>query len=211
MFLLSRPTDQEIRQFISSQQDRPFSYLDSCRLDEVVPRGYSADHNRIKLGEGRQVFTRAVQAIKRWEMFNIGWLHLCWPDTPIEAGAAVAVLAQHLGFWSLNACRIVSVLDEDDERRRYGFTYGTLPDHAECGQEQFTVGWDRNDDSVWYDILAYSRPKLLLARLGYPVARLLQRRFARDSMEAMLRSRASSLLTGQEHVARSVNPEGMPE
>jgi len=157
-------------------------------LELPVPRGYTADHNRIKLGEGPKVFAKAIAAIKRWEMFNIGWLQLCWTDAPIEAGSGVAVLAHHLGFWSLNACRIVSVIDEDGERRRYGFIYGTLPDHAECGQEQFTVEWRQKDDSVWYDILAYSRPNVLLARLGYPVPRLLQKRFARDSMRAMLRS-----------------------
>jgi len=96
------------------------------------------------------------------------------------------VLAHHLGIWSLNACRIVSVIEEEDERR-FGFIYGTLPDHAERGQEQFTVSWQRSDDSVWYDILAYSRPNQLLSRIGYPITRLLQKRFARDSMRAMKR------------------------
>jgi len=88
-------------------------------------------------------------------------------------------------FWSLNACRLVSVIDDD---RSYGFTYGTLPDHAERGQERFLVEWRQDDDSVWYDILAYSRPNQILSLLGYPVARLLQKRFARDSMLAMRRS-----------------------
>lgn len=188
MFLLSKPSDQEVRQFLSSQQDHPFSYPDPRMLELPVPRGYKVDHNRIKLGEGSQVFAKAVEAIKRWQMFNIGWLHLCWPDAPIEVGSGVAVLAHHLGFWSVNACRIVSVIDEDRERSRYGFIYGTLPNHAERGQEQFTVEWQRSDDSVWYDILAYSRPNQLLAKLGYPVTRLLQKRFARDSMKAMFRA-----------------------
>ena len=188
MFLLSKPTEQEIRQFLSSQLDQHFTYPDPRMLELPVPRGYTADHNRIRLGDGPQVFSRAVEAINRWEMFNIGWLHLCWPDAPIEAGSGVVVLAHHLGFWSLNACRIVSVIDEDVDSRRYGFIYGTLPDHAERGQERFTVEWRLKDDSVWYDIFAYSRPNLLLARLGYPVTRLLQKRFALDSMKAMLRS-----------------------
>jgi uncharacterized protein (UPF0548 family) len=186
MFLSSKPSEQEIRRFLSSQRNQPLSYPDLRMLEQPVPRGYKADHNRIQLGEGSQVFAKAVEAIKRWEMFNIAWLHLCWPDAPIEAGADVAVLAHHLGIWSLNACRIVSVIEEEDERR-YGFIYGTLPDHAERGQEQFTVSWQRGDDSVWYDILAYSRPNQLLSKIGYPVTRLLQKRFARDSMRAMKR------------------------
>jgi hypothetical protein len=39
---------------------------------------------------------------------------------------------------------------------------------------------------VWYDILAFSRPNQFLVRLGYPVARGLQKKFAADSKRAML-------------------------
>ena len=69
--------------------------------------------------------------------------------------------------------------------QRYGFAYGTLPEHAESGEERFTVEWHEADDAVWYDIVAFSRPQQLLARLGYPFARRLQKRFARDSAAAM--------------------------
>ena len=186
MFLLHRPSENRIRQFLSAQQGQSFSYPDAGE-GRVVPRGYKIDHNRIKLGNGADVFQRAVESLRRWEMFNIGWLQLCWPDAPIEKGVTVAVLAHHLGFWSLNACRIVSVIDEDGESRRYGFIYGTLPDHVERGEESFTIESHSKDDSVWYDIFAYSRPNHSLAKLGYPITRLLQKRFARDSMQAMLR------------------------
>jgi uncharacterized protein (UPF0548 family) len=188
MFLLSKPSDQKIRRFLASQRDQPVSIPDLLMLERPVPPGYRADHNRIKLGEGLQVFANAVEAIKRWEMFNIGWLHLCYPDAPIEVGSEVAVLAHHLTFWSLNGCRIVRVIDEEGDSRRYGFVYGTLPDHAERGHEQFTIEWQHKDDSVWYDILAYSKPNQLLPKVGYPVTRMLQKRFARDSMRAMLRA-----------------------
>jgi uncharacterized protein (UPF0548 family) len=61
-----------------------------------------------------------------------------------------------------------------------------LPGHVESGEERFQVEWDRDDNSVWYDILAFSRPNRLLIRLGYPVVRRLQKRFARDSAQSML-------------------------
>jgi uncharacterized protein (UPF0548 family) len=38
---------------------------------------------------------------------------------------------------------------------------------------------------VWYDIRAFSRPRHVLARLGYPLTRRTQKRFARDSVAAM--------------------------
>jgi hypothetical protein len=41
---------------------------------------------------------------------------------------------------------------------------------------------------VLYDIVAFSRPRHFLARLGYPYTRIVQRRFARDSAAAMLRA-----------------------
>jgi uncharacterized protein (UPF0548 family) len=186
MFLVHRPSDKQIHEFLAKQRDQPFSYAGAA--GNPAMSGYTNDHNCIKLGKGPAAYEKAAEAIKHWEMFNIGWLTLCWPDAPIESGSVVAVLAHHLGFWSLNACRVVSVIDEGGERRRFGFVYGTLRDHAERGHEQFTVEWRRNDDSVWYDILAYSKPNALLARLGYPVARLLQKRFARDSMKAMARA-----------------------
>src|SRR5262245_46391050 len=42
---------------------------------------------------------------------------------------------------------------------RHGFASGTLPAHAESGEERFIVEWDRADGGVWYDILAFSRPR----------------------------------------------------
>ena len=123
-------------------------------------------------------------------MFNIPWLRLYWPDTPIQVGAVVAVSVRHFGFFSLNACRIVYVVDEDgavmnEPVSRFGFAYGTLGEHAESGEERFTVEWDRASDKVWYDILAFSRPRHTLAKLAYPLSRSLQKAFAECSKAAM--------------------------
>ena len=43
------------------------------------------------------------------------------------------------------------------------------------------------EDSVWFDLFALSRPGPL-AMLAAPVARRLQKRFARDAQAAMLRA-----------------------
>jgi uncharacterized protein (UPF0548 family) len=148
------------------------------------PKGYTVDHNRVRLGAGPEAFERAVKAVRKWKMFAMPWVQLCWPDAPIEEGATVAVLVKHLGFWSLNAARIVYVLEENGEDKRFGFAYGTLLEHGERGEERFTVEFHAKDQSVWYDVMAFSQPNLL-ALLGYPLARYLQKRFARDSMLAM--------------------------
>ncbi len=119
-------------------------------------------------------------------MFNIGWVRLCWPATP-EAGATFAVLIRHLGFWSLNSTRLVYVHEEDGPVQRYSFAYGTLPGHAESGEERFSIEWRHDDDSVWYEIFAFSRPRHPLTWAGYPLTRILQKRFTRDSKAAMAR------------------------
>lgn len=72
--------------------------------------------------------------------------------------------------------------------KRFGFVYGTLPEHAESGEQRFTVEWHEQEDAVWYNILAFSRPQQPLARWGYPFARRLQKRFATDSATAMRRA-----------------------
>ena len=58
----------------------------------------------------------------------------------------------------------------------------------ESGEERFTVEWRDEDDSVWYDLFAFSIPRHPLAKLAPPLSRRLQRRFARDSLHAMIRA-----------------------
>lgn len=143
----------------------------------------------MKLGEGRSTLDRAVAAMHAWKMFDIGWARLVPGDAPVEVGTTVAVLARHYGFLSLNPCRIMYTIEEDDGGRvMRGFAYGTLPGHGEKGEERFTVVWRRDDDSVFYDLYAFSRPNSLLAKLGYPLTRRLQHQFAKDSLQAMVRA-----------------------
>jgi uncharacterized protein (UPF0548 family) len=192
MFLIRKPDDEQIRRFIASERDAPFSYKEIGATRTNPPAGFFLDHNRIELGCGEAVFLSAVRALTCWKMFDLGWVQVCWPDSPIVEGQVVAVLARHFGLWSLNACRIVYVIDEDGPLRRFGFAYGTLTEHAERGEERFSIEWAREGDAVFYDILAFSRPNHRLAKLGLPVARMLQKKFAADSKQSMLRAVAGS-------------------
>lgn len=191
MFLHRQPSEEEVRQFISSQQDLAFSYAavgaTQKRLVAQPPAGFNVDHNRIKLGAGEETYERARSALRCWKQFDLGWVTVVPPEKPLAVGTTVAVRAKVFGLWSLNAARIVYVIDEQQgENMQYGFAYGTLPDHVERGEERFTVEWRRQeDDSVWYDIYAFSRPKHPLARLGFPITRRLQKLFVRDSLNVM--------------------------
>jgi uncharacterized protein (UPF0548 family) len=192
MFFLSKPSKRTIEDFLSGQNDQVFSYLEVGATNGTLPSKYDVDHNRVQLGQGEDAFVRARQAILSWKMFEMGWIQLCWPNAPIETGTEVAVLANVFGLYSLNAARIVYVLEESQPVARFGFAYGTLRDHMESGEERFLVEWNREDDSVWYDILAFSRPQHVLVKLGYPMGRMLQHRFVSDSKTAMLRAVSNS-------------------
>jgi uncharacterized protein (UPF0548 family) len=188
MFSLRKPSRGRLQDFLAAQSKLDLTYATVGATANVPPAGYAVDHTRIKIGEGAKAFAAARAALERWEQFNLGWVEAWPPDTPIKEGQTVAVIARLFGLWVINACRIVYTVDEEVPVKRFGFAYGTLPEHAESGEERFTVEWHEDGDAVWYDILAFSRPLQLLVRLGYPVARKLQKRFARDSATAMLRA-----------------------
>ena len=181
MFMIREPSDEDAARFVASQRDLPFTYAEVGATNATPPPGYNVDHNRIQLGSGAATYRRAVDALKKWQQFDLGWVVIAPRGVPIEVGATVAVKARAFGTWSLNASRVVYTIDES---RRFGFAYGTLPDHVECGEERFLVEW-LPDESVWYDIHAFSRPQHPLVKLSRPLARMLQKRFARDSLNRM--------------------------
>jgi len=187
MFFLRKPSEAAVRRFVSSQENLPFSYKNvGASREGAAPRGYVVDRYRVRLGEGPEAYARAVEALREWRQFDLGWVRLLPPRASIEGGKIVGVLARHYGFWSLNTARIVYLLEESGEVERFGFGYGTLPGHAERGEERFGVEWNRKNGLVYYDVFAFSRPKHPLAWPGYPFARLLQRRFRRDSTRVMV-------------------------
>lgn len=171
-----------VRSFLASQQTLALSYDGQGGTNRgETPPGYAIDHNRQLLGSGAAAFERAKTAIRGWRMFPAPWTVIEPITTPITTGETLAVHVRVFGIWWLNGTRIVYVIDEP---RRFGFAYGTLPGHAERGEERFTVEW-LDDDTVWYDVLAFSRPRHVLARLMYPLARMFQRRFGRHSKASM--------------------------
>ena len=185
MYLFKKPSDKRISEFIESQSRLEFTYPSvGATRNGDHPSGFVVDHNRIQLGAGQTIFDAARRALCEWQHYRFDWIELHRPDGNPEPEQTVGVLARALGLWVLNACRVVYVIEEEEPLRRFAFAYGTLPEHAESGEERFQVEW-LEDDSVWYDILAFSQPNQLFARLAYPYVRRKQKQFARESMVAM--------------------------
>lgn len=186
MFLRQRPSASVIERFIAESRDLPLSY-GPAGLAKTGGRGFRLDEHVSLIGNGEQAFERATAALSEWRHFDVGWVTLCPRGAPIVPRTVVAVLVRHLGFWSLNACRVVDQFDEPADMT-FGFAYGTLINHAECGEEIFQVSLQPTTGDVSYRIRAVSRPRAALAWLAYPLARSLQARFRRDSAAAMKRA-----------------------
>ena len=199
MFRFLKPSADDVAHFRERQSNTELTY-DSTGSTRAMPerrppecdQGYVVDHNRVQLGSGPRTFEVACRALEAWKMFDVGWVELFPARERTQVDDVVAVLARAPGMWTLNAARVLYRIDDDGPMRRSGFAYGTLEDHVESGEERFSIEWNREDNSVWYDLLAFSRPRHPLVRLLRPYARVLQRRFARDSLAAMARAVSQS-------------------
>jgi uncharacterized protein (UPF0548 family) len=186
MFLAHRPSAQEIAAFLDASRRLPLSYAPPG-LAQSGGHGFRADETVTTIGAGVADFARAVTALTEWRHFELGWVELFPAGASIAHGTVVAVAISHLGFWSLNGCRVV-YSTSDAAGSTFGFGYGTLTNHAECGEEIFEVRLDPQTGDVSYRIRALSRPRAALAKLGLPYTRLLQARFRRDSALALRRA-----------------------
>lgn len=136
------------------------------------------------VGRGEADFAAGLAALRAWEMFPRPWTRVFPAEVPPVEGRNFAVVIRAVGRYWLNAVRIVYLVDDAGPLRRAGFAYGTLADHAEVGEERFVLE-HTPDGTVWYELSSFSRPRHWLARLGWPLTRRLQRRFAHDSFQAL--------------------------
>ena len=141
----------------------PLTYPEhgATRGADKLPAGYRHVVRYQRLGTGQRTFERAAEALFTWRMHRGAGLTALVAPRP-EVGAVVVM---RLGPWPVGAiapCRIVYL---EDEPRRRGFGYGTLPGHPAVGEESFVVDW-AEDDAVHLTIRAFSRFRMPWALLG---------------------------------------------
>jgi uncharacterized protein (UPF0548 family) len=182
---LRRPTDDEIAAFAARQADAPYSYREVGATRGELPRGYRVDRADFEIGRGARDFAGAVDALRRWRHTDDpdGRIRACVPRPALVAGAVVILLARHLGLYTLSACRVAYV---DDEPRRFAFAYGTL-EHAVRGEERFEIRHG-DDDRVTFELVAFSTPAILLARLAAPLTARFQREGGRSYARGLRRA-----------------------
>ncbi|MFE7234273.1 DUF1990 family protein [Streptomyces sp. NPDC002405] len=151
-----------------------FTYeeVGATREQGHCPPGFQPLHVRTRIGEGEEVFRRASEAVMTWEMHRA--LGVGIEASADRAAPGVDVTVTLAGVVRA-PCRVVWT---EQEPRRTGWAYGTLPGHPECGEESFLV--DRTGDgTVWLTVTAFSRPAKWYARAAGPAARGLQHAYAR--------------------------------
>ncbi len=188
MFFLFKPSNKKINKIIALQSSRlPFSYNETgATKDRNAPKSYPINYFRKELDKSRETYKIAMGALCSWQMYALDWTQVFPSNVPIKKGEIVAVLANHLGIWSLNPCRIVYVIDEENEQfQRFGFAIGTLPAHSEKGEEQFLIERNKETDAIFYKLHAFAKPENWLAKIGSPFVSYIQKRFAAESYEAI--------------------------
>ncbi|MDZ4267335.1 MAG: DUF1990 domain-containing protein [Mycobacterium sp.] len=153
---------------LSALSGKPLTYTEVGATAGPMPPGYHHLRKSSVIGRGRDRFDEAAAKGMRWGMLRGAGLRVEASMPVAEVGAEVLV---HLGP-VVAPCRVVYVVDEPDRR---GFAYGTLPGHAESGEELFLVRYDPATEEVIAEVVAFSRHATWWSRLGSPVTSLMQR------------------------------------
>ena len=171
-----------LEQFVEAQREQTVTY-DGL----VVPTpGFRFTRTLKPLGDGQDVFNRAVSGLEAWAVYP-SWLTLYPAQQPLKGGTDVALIT---GLGLLKTVSAVRVVSLERDNAHAAFTLGTLPQHAVSGGERFCVYRDEQG-RVWYELTAVSKPQQPLVKLGAPVLRLVQAQFARDSLRSLQRFIAS--------------------
>ncbi|CAD7696611.1 unnamed protein product [Ostreobium quekettii] len=161
--------------------------------NELKKEGWYEVSRRVKVGTGSADFSVAKQLLQRWGHFQLPWTYVN-SATPIRVGQGFCVTARAFVPWTCNPLKILYInsrLADGTSRRgiqHFSIGGGTLKGHLIAGEERFAVEWNKQDDSVWYEIYSFSRPSHMLSYVGLPVLRFLQNAFVQQSMASVLKS-----------------------
>jgi uncharacterized protein (UPF0548 family) len=146
----------------------PLSYTEVGATAGPLPAGYHHVQKSAVIGRGRRRFEDAADKGMRWGMLRGAGLRI---EATTEVAAVGSEVIVRVG--PVRApCRVVYIVDEPDLR---GFAYGTLPGHAESGEERFVVRYDSASDEVVAEVTAFSCHATWWSRLGSPVTSVAQR------------------------------------
>ena len=178
---ITRPSDERLMAIWEQQSTAPITYKDEGMTQGGPHRGFRHHRSSISLPTG--TFDAAREAVRTWGAQRGAGFGV-YPERPVARGMTVLVYGRLGPLYTSVCCRVVYVVDDKD---RWGFAYGTLPHHAERGEESFVVSTDK-EGNVTFTVESLSRPASPLARLGAPITRVIQNRMTRRYLDAIRRA-----------------------
>ena len=145
---------------LSDLAARPLTYTEVGATAGPLPAGYHHVQKSAAIGRGRRRFEEAAEKGMRWGMLRGAGLRV---EATSEVAAVGSEVIVHLG--PVRApCRVVYVVDEPDRR---GFAYGTLPGHAESGEELFVVRYDPATEEVCAEVDGVLEARDMVEQAGF--------------------------------------------
>lgn len=158
----------------------PFTYDEvgaTARTD--MPAGYGHLERWRNLLDTE--FDSAAARLMTWRIHEAAGLRVSASSRHVEPDAVVEMLIGPRWMRVRAVCRVVYVINEPD---RVGFAYGTLPGHAERGEESFIL--DRREGTPRFTVRAFSNPASRLARAAGPIAGVAQLVMAEHYLRAAI-------------------------
>jgi uncharacterized protein (UPF0548 family) len=130
-------------------------------------------------------FHRLARAIRSYDIFPPALVTPVLRRHPVAIGDTVGILYHGMPLCDLFfAARVSACFDEATATGwRAGFTYQTLPGHAELGEETFSVEKDASNSAVTVALRSWSRPGFWLARGFAPWLRRVQVRVSHAALD----------------------------
>lgn len=162
------------------QEEVTYDHVGSTLEPDRWP-GRRARQRQRDVGRGESAFAAAIDRLRTWEPQKALGADVLPSDQMVAADATILLV---LPFGPLRAVvpdRVVAVVEEP---RRFAFAYGTLPGHAERGEESFSVEL-LDDGTVRATVRVDARPasRWLLAT---PAIAILQAAAIRRYLAALL-------------------------
>ena len=173
MFSLARPSREELERVLAqARTTKPtFDHIGSTRSSDRIA-GFRFDRYSETIGHGAADWEAGRGGLRAWAAHRGAGASITPDNAPLTPDETVVVTVGIGPVHVLIPCRVSYVVDEPQQ---FGFAYVTLPGHPECGEESFMLTRS-DDDDVTFTMTSHSHPAELLARLGGPISRLIQRR-----------------------------------
>lgn len=183
MLRLRRPPAAEIDRLLSGARESSPTYPEvAATRAGIFPPGYRHDNYEVRVGEGGEVFGRAVRALRSWQA-QIGAGAEVFPTGAwVDDRETVLLLLRVSGLWAPLPCRVVYT---DEDENGFAFAYGTLPGHPESGEAAFKIVRAESGE-VTFRITSFSRTVDPLARVGSPITRRIQQSVTRRYLSAIV-------------------------